>query len=99
MKTQNITPEHITNELYNIFSDDRRAVQYMTGTGEQYTGLLGWAGVMSPENRAAFIKAFGVAVVLECEQEARARVAEYRAAVDPTRCPPLVLSFGAVGRA
>ena len=57
MKPQNITPEQITNELYNIFSDDRRAVQYMTGTGEQYTGLLGWAGVMSPENRAAFIKA------------------------------------------
>lgn len=82
MKTQNITPEQITNELYNIFSDDRRAVQYMTGTGEQYTGLLGWAGVMSPENRAAFIKTFGAAVVLECEQEARARVAEYRAAVN-----------------
>ena len=82
MKTQNITPEQITNELYNIFSDDRRAVQYMTGTGEQYTGLLGWAGVMSPENRAAFIKTFGAAVVLECEQEARARVAGYRAAVD-----------------
>jgi hypothetical protein len=81
MKYQ-VTPQQITNELYNIFSDDRRAVQYMTGTGEQYTGLLGWAGVMSPENRAAFIKAFGVSVVLECEQEARARVAEYRAAVD-----------------
>lgn len=82
MKTQNITPEQITNELYNIFSDDRRAVQYMTVTGELYTGFLGWAGVMSPENRAAFIKTFGAAVVLECEQEARARVAEYRAAVD-----------------
>lgn len=82
MKTQNITPEQITNELYNIFSDDRRAAQYMNESGEMYAGIIGWAGVMSPENRPAFIKTFGAAVVLQCEQEARARVAEYRAAVD-----------------
>ena len=82
MKTQNITPEQITNELFNIFSDDRRAAQYMNESGEMYAGIIGWAGVMSPENRPAFIKTFGAAVVLQCEQEARARVAEYRAAVD-----------------
>ena len=82
MKTQNITPEQITNELFNIFSDDRRESQYMNERGEMYAGIIGWAGVMSPENRPAFIKTFGAAVVLQCEQEARARVAEYRAAVD-----------------
>ena len=82
MKTQNITPEQITNELFNIFSDDRRESQYMNERGEMYAGLIGWAGVMSPENRPAFIKTFGASVVLQCEQEARARVAEYRAAVD-----------------
>ena len=82
MKTQNITPEQITNELFNIFSDDRRESQYMNERGEMYAGIIGWAGVMSPENRPAFIKTFGAAVVLECEQAARARVAEYRAAVD-----------------
>ena len=76
MKTQNITPEQITNELFNIFSDDRRAAQYMNESGEMYAGIIGWAGVMSPENRPAFIKTFGAAVVLQCEQEARARVAE-----------------------
>ena len=82
MKTQNITPEQITNELYNILSDDLRESQYMSERGEMYAGIIGWAGVMSPENRPAFIKTFGAAVVLECEQEARARVAEYRAAVE-----------------
>ena len=82
MKTQNITPEQITTELFKIFSDDRRESQYMNERGEMYAGIIGWAGVMSPENRPAFIKTFGAAVVLECEQEARARVAEYRAAVD-----------------
>ena len=82
MKTQNITPEQVTNELYNIFSDDRRESQYMNERGEMYAGIIGWAGVMSPENRPAFIKTFGAAVVLECEQAARARVDEYRAAVD-----------------
>ena len=82
MKIQNITPEQITSELFNIFSDDRRESQYMNERGEMYAGLIGWAGVMSPENRPAFIKTFGAAVVLECEQAARARVDEYRAAVD-----------------
>lgn len=77
----NITPEQITNELYNIFSDDRRAAQYLTGSHAQYLGVLGWAGPMSPENRAAFLSAFGAEQVAKAEQEARARVAEYRAAV------------------
>lgn len=37
---------------------------------------------MSPMNRAAFLSAFGAEQVAKAEQEARARVAEYRAAVD-----------------
>lgn len=82
MRYNNITPEQITNELYNIFSDDRRAAQYLTGSHAQYLGVLGWAGPMSPENRAAFLSAFGAEQVAKAEQEARARVAEYRAAVD-----------------
>lgn len=81
MRYNNITPEQITNELYNIFSDDRRAAQYLTGSHAQYLGVLGWAGPMSPENRAAFLSAFGAEQVAKAEQEARARVAEYRAAV------------------
>lgn len=81
MRYNNITPEQITNELYNIFSDDRRAAEYLTGSHPQYLGVLGWAGPMSPMNRAAFLSAFGAEQVAKAEQEARARVAEYRAAV------------------
>lgn len=80
MKYQ-VTPQQITNELYNIFSDDSRAAQYLTGSHPQYLGVLGWAGPMSPMNRAAFLSAFGAEQVAKAEQEARARVAEYRAAV------------------
>ena len=81
MKYQ-VTPQQITNELYNIFSDDSRAAQYLTGSHPQYWGVLGWCGPMSPMNRAAFLSAFGAEQVAKAEQEARARVAEYRAAVN-----------------
>lgn len=81
MRYNNITSEQITNELYNIFSEDRRAAQYLTGSHPQYLGVLGWAGPMSPINRAAFLSAFGAEQVAKAEQEARARVAEYRARV------------------
>ena len=81
MKYQ-VTPQQITNELYNIFSDDSRAAQYLTGSHPQYLGVLGWCGPMSPMNRAAFLSAFGAEQVAKAEQEARARVAEYRAAVE-----------------
>lgn len=82
MRYNNVTPEMIANELYNIFSDDRRAVSYMADSfGPQYIGLCGWAGPMSPANRAAFVEAFGLQVVESAEAEARDRVDEYRAAV------------------
>ena len=81
MKYQ-VTPQQITNELYNIFSDDSRAALYLTGSHPQYMGVLGWAGPMSPVNRAAFLSAFGAEQVAKAEQAARARVAEYRAAVE-----------------
>ena len=81
MKYQ-VTPQQIINELYNIFSDDSRAAQYLTGSHPQYLGVLGWCGPLSPMNRAAFLSAFGAEQVAKAEQEARARVAEYRAAVD-----------------
>ena len=70
MKYQ-VTPQQITNELYNIFSDDSRAAQYLTGSHPQYLGVLGWCGPMSPMNRAAFLSAFGAEQVAKAEQEAR----------------------------
>ena len=81
MKYQ-VTPQQIENELYRIFSNDSRAAQYLTGSHPQYLGVLGWCGPMSPMNRAAFLSAFGADQVAKAEQAARARVAEYRAAVD-----------------
>ena len=81
MKYQ-VTPQQIENELYRIFSEDSRAALYLTGSHPQYLGVLGWAGLMSPMNRAAFLSAFGAEQVAKAEQAARARVAEYRAAVE-----------------
>lgn len=82
MKT-NITFDEISNELFNILSDDRKAVAYMADSfGPQYIGLCGWAGPMSPANRAAFVSEFGHEMTDRAEDQARARVTEYRAAVD-----------------
>lgn len=79
----NITFNEISDELYNIFSDDRTAAAYMAdGLGPQYIGLCGWAGAMSPANRAAFVATFGRDMTTRAEDQARARVAEYRAAVE-----------------
>lgn len=77
----NITFIEITNELYNIFSDGRRAASYMSDRGEMYDMFSGWAGPMSPANRPAFVNTFGQDVTDRAEAEARARVDEYRAAV------------------
>lgn len=79
----NVTFNEITNELYNIFSDDRQAAAYMADSfGPQYIGLCGWAGAMSPANRAAFVATFGRDMTTRAEDQARARVANYRAAVE-----------------
>lgn len=78
----NVTFSEIVNEVYKIFSDDRQAAAYMADSfGPQYIGLCGWAGAMSPANRAAFVQTFGRDVTDRAEAEARARVREYRAAV------------------
>lgn len=77
----NITFNEISNELYNIFSDDRRADSYKSDRGEMYDMFSGWAGPMSPANRPAFVNTFGQDVTDRAEAEARARVDEYRAAV------------------
>lgn len=82
MRNYQVTPEQIINELYNIFSDEQRSRQYYNTMSAQYLGLCGWAGPMSPENRAAFIDAFGLETIETAEKVARARVAAYRAAYE-----------------
>ena len=82
MKTK-VTFSEIVNQLYKVFSNEAEASQYTnTQSGAQYMGLCGWAGVMSPLNRAAFLQEFGQDVTDRAEREARARVAEYRAAYE-----------------
>lgn len=80
---QNVSFPQIVDQLYKVFSNEAEASQYNnTQSGAQYMGLCGWAGVMSPLNRAAFLKEFGQDVTDRAEREARARVAEYRAAYE-----------------
>lgn len=80
---QNVSFSQIVDQLYKTFSNEAEASQYTnTQSGAQYMGLCGWAGVMSPLNRAAFLKEFGQDVTDRAEREARARVAEYRAAYE-----------------
>ncbi len=82
MKT-NVNFSEIVDQLYKVFSNEADASQYNnTQSGAQYMGLCGWAGVMSPLNRAAFLQEFGQDVTDRAEREARARVAEYRAAYE-----------------
>lgn len=79
----NVNFSEIVNQLYKVFSNEAEASQYNnTRSGAQYMGLCGWAGVMSPLNRAAFLQEFGQDVTDRAEREARARVAEYRAAYE-----------------
>ena len=80
---QNISFSQIVDQLYNTFSNEAEASQYNNiQSGAQYMGLCGWAGTMSPLNRAAFLKEFGQDVTDRAEREARARVAAYRAAYE-----------------
>lgn len=80
---QNVSFPQIVDQLYKVFSNEAEASQYNnTQSGAQYMGLCGWAGTMSPLNRAAFLKEFGQDVTDRAEREARARVAEYRAAYE-----------------
>ncbi len=80
---QNVSFPQIVNQLYKVFSNEAEASQYNnTQSGAQYMGLCGWAGTMSPLNRAAFVDTFGQDVTDRAEREARARVAEYRAAYE-----------------
>ena len=80
---QNVSFSQIVDQLYNTFSNEAEASQYTnTQSGAQYMGVCGWAGTMSPLNRAAFVDTFGKDVTDRAEAEARARVAEYRAAYE-----------------
>lgn len=74
MKEKNITPEKIREQLIKVFGSAEMSAVY-NSYNEQYTGLCGWCGIMSPESRPAYIKTFGASVVAEAEEGARAELA------------------------
>lgn len=96
MKEKNITPEQIREQLIKVFGSAEMSAVY-NSYNEQYTGLCGWCGIMSPESRPAYIKTFGASVVAEAEEGARAELvnivneyershwAEYKAEADMHR--------------
>jgi hypothetical protein len=73
MKEKNIAPEQIREQLTKVFGSAEMSAVY-NSYNEQYTGLRGWCGIMSPESRPAYIKTFGASVVAEAEEGARAEL-------------------------
>lgn len=77
MKNQATTKEQIREQLVKVFSNAAQTTIY-NSHNEQYTGLCGWCGVMTPESRPAYVKTFGAAVVAEAEEGAREDIANLR---------------------
>lgn len=78
------TFNEITKQLVKVLADKAESAQYYS-KNEQYTGLCGWCGIMSPESRPAYIKTFGKATTEEAEAKAREIIAEKEAARQRTK--------------
>lgn len=78
------TFNEITKQLVKVLADKAESAQYYS-ENEQYTGLCGWCGTMSPESRPAYIKTFGKATTEEAEAKAREIIAEKEAARQRTK--------------
>lgn len=73
------TFNEIVDNLVKVFTDKEETAQYYS-ENEQYTGLCGWCGTMSPESRPAYVKTFGKDTTEEAEAKAREIIAEKEAA-------------------
>ena len=78
------TFNQITENLVKVLTDKAESAQYYSDN-EQYTGICGWCGVMSPESRPAYIKTFGKATTEQAEAKAREIIAEKEAARQRTK--------------
>lgn len=67
--------EQIVARLAEVLSNPILSAAYHT-ENEQYEGICGWAGVMAPLSRPAFLKTFGEKTVLAAESEARKAIHE-----------------------
>ena len=78
------TFNEIIENLVKVFTDKAETAQYYSDN-EQYTGLCGWCGIMSPESRPAYYKTFGKATTEQAEVKAREIIAEKEAARQRTK--------------
>lgn len=78
------TFNEIVENLVKVFTDKAASAQYYSDN-EQYTGLCGWCGIMSPESRPAYYKTFGKATTEQAESKAREIIAEKEAARQRTK--------------
>lgn len=78
------TFNNIVENLVKVLTDKAESAQYYSDN-EQYTGICGWCGVMSPASRPAYIKTFGKTTTEQAEAKAREIIAEKEAARQRTR--------------
>lgn len=78
------TFNEIFENLVKVLTDKADTAQYYSDN-EQYTGLCGWCGTMSPESRPAYIKTFGKDTTEQAEAKAREIIAEKEAARQRTK--------------
>lgn len=78
------TFNQIVENLVKVFSDKEDFATYCSDA-EQYQGLCGWCGVMSPISRPAYYKEFGKATTEAAEARAREIIAEKEAARKRTK--------------
>ena len=78
------TFKEIIENLVKVLTDKAETAQYYSDN-EQYTGLCGWCGIMSPESRPAYIKTFGKDTTEQAEAKAREIIAEKEAARQRTK--------------
>ena len=78
------TLEQIAENLVKVFSNKEEFITYCSDA-EQYQGLCGWCGVMSPLTRAAYYKEFGKATTDAAEARAREIIAAKEAARKRTK--------------
>ena len=78
------TLNNIVENLVKVFTDKAETAQYYS-ENEQYSGICGWCGVMSPESRPAYYKTFGKATTEQAEAKAREIIAEKEAARQRTK--------------
>lgn len=78
------TFNQIVENLVKVLTDKAESAQYYSDN-EQYTGICGWCGIMSPESRPAYIKTIGKDTTEAAEAKAREMIAEKEAARQRTR--------------